>query len=100
MGVIKAIALNKEASFDYSYVKVSNCDSISINFFTTCEWQVSFLDILYEMYCLLYNSMFAKLSKFYAIDAASYVLNAQLILLTKKSGHELNIGQNQRSEVI
>ena len=50
MGVIKAIALNKEASFDYSYVKVSNCDSISINFFTTCEWQVSFLDILYEMY--------------------------------------------------
>ena len=44
--------------------------------------------------------MFAKLSKFYATDADSYVLNAQLILLTKKSGHELNIGQNQRSEVI
>ena len=44
--------------------------------------------------------MFAKLSKLYEIDAACYVLNTELILLTKKSGYELNFGQNQGLEVI
>ena len=44
--------------------------------------------------------MFAKLSKLYAIDAACYVSNTELILLTKKSGYELNIGQSQGLEVI
>ena len=100
MGVNKAIALNKEPSFGYSYVKVHNCNSISIKFFTTCEWQVSFLAILYEMHWLLHNSMLAKVSKMYEIDATCYFLNTKIILLTKKSGHELNIGQNQGLEVI
>ena len=36
----------------------------------------------------------------YEIDATCYFLNTKIILLTKKSGHELNIGQNQGSEVI
>ena len=100
MGVNKAIALNKEPSFGYSYVKVHHCDSISIKFFTTCEWQVNLPDILYEMYWLLHNSMLAKLSKLYVIDATCYVLNTKFILLPKKWGHELNTGQNQGLEVI
>ena len=94
MGVSQGITLKEEPSFGYSYVKVHHCDSIiSIKFFTTCEWQLTLLDIIYEMYWLL-HIMFAKLLKLYAIDAACYVLNTKFILLTKKSGYELNIGHN------
>ena len=72
--------------------------NIPITFFTTCEWQVTLLDILYEMYWLLHHSMLAKLSKSYEIDAACYVLNTELILLAKTSGDELSIGQNKGLE--
>ena len=72
--------------------------NIPITFFTTCEWQVTLLDILYEMYWLLHHSMLAKLSKLYEIDAACYVLNTELILLAKTSGDELSIGQNKGLE--
>ena len=44
--------------------------------------------------------MFAKILKLYEIDTTSYVFNTKLILMTKKSGCELNIGQNQVLEVI
>ena len=44
--------------------------------------------------------MFAKILKLYEIDTACYVFNTKLILMTKKSGYELNIGQNQVLEVI
>ena len=92
MGVSQGINLKEEPSFGYSYVKVHHCDSISIKFFTTCEWQVTLLDIIYEMYWLL-NIMFAKLSKLYAVDAACYVLNTKFILLTKKSDMSSILGK-------
>ena len=44
--------------------------------------------------------MFAKILKSYEIDTTCYVFNTKLILMTKKSGYELNIGQNQVLEVI
>ena len=44
--------------------------------------------------------MFAKILKLYEIDTTCYVFNTKLILMTKKSGYELNIGQNQVLEVI
>ena len=44
--------------------------------------------------------MLAKIFKMYEIDATCYVLNTKLILMTKKLGYELNIGQKQGLQVI
>ena len=44
--------------------------------------------------------MLAKILKLYEIDATCYVLNTKLILMTKKLGYELNIGQKQGLQVI
>ena len=44
--------------------------------------------------------MLANILKLNEIDASCYVLNTKLILMTKKSEYELDIGQNQELEVI
>ena len=44
--------------------------------------------------------MLAKILKLYETDATCYVLNTKLILMTKKLGYELNIGQKQGLQVI
>ena len=49
VGVNQVIALKKEPSFGYSYVKIQVIDPIFIKFFTTFEWHVNLLDINYEI---------------------------------------------------
>ena len=44
--------------------------------------------------------MLAKILKLYETDTTCYVLNKELILMTKKLGYELNIRQNQGLVVI
>ena len=49
----------------------------------TFVWVVNLLGIVYQMQSLLRNNMLINVLKFYEVDAAGYIGNTKLILMTK-----------------